>query len=113
MQKSYKKQSIQQIAGHKKPGQINNKRTNASKWINIIVIVGLCLYVVYGLISTNSKLKKSDVTTCKIVNFEHSSGGSGVRPEVVYYEYCIKGVVYKSHSFFPMIIQSRLEIAII
>ena len=77
------------------------KQEKGTKRLNVIIIVGVSLLVVYGLISRNNKLKNSDVTVCTIVDFGYASGGSGLRPKVVKYEYIVNGKLYNENSSYP------------
>ena len=77
------------------------KENSTQKWINITVIIILIFLVGFGLIYRYSKLENSEITTCKIVGFGLSQGGHGLTPKVVYYEYYVKGILYKNDSFFP------------
>jgi hypothetical protein len=81
--------------------QLKFDKSKATKRLNIIIIVGVTFLVIYGLITRNEKLKNSAVTVCTIVGFGQASGGSGLRPEVVKYEYHVNGVLYNDDSSFP------------
>jgi hypothetical protein len=78
----------------------NKNKDITQRWINIIVIILLAISCIWGLIYRNNNLKKSDITVCKIISFGLSHG-RGARPEVVYYEYYVNGVLFNDHSFFP------------
>jgi hypothetical protein len=64
-------------------------------------VVGVVIMIIFGIIYRNDKLKNSDTTICKIVSFGVASGGSGLRPKVVNYEYRINGKIYDEDSSFP------------
>ncbi len=45
-------------------------------------------------------MNKSDITTCKIIRFDLAPGGTGIKSEVVYYEYFVHGKQYETYNYF-------------
>lgn len=77
------------------------KRNNKGKaTFNFTIVTIVILLGIYGLVHRNISLQKSIETTCKIVDIGHSPG-RGVRPEKVFFEYSVNGIVQKGEAFLP------------
>ena len=53
--------------------KLNKEKEKGTKRLNVIIIVGVSLLVVYGLISRNNKLKNSPVLDIKNVKNSYRS----------------------------------------